>query len=185
MTDITEKKKKPKKKTKKKPNPKQRCPNCNRAMKQQFIGLKHCKCGTSWQKGTGYFERTSDMVFALERRVVKKSKNSVKATQVPVIRYRNTNTSNTENGIICEVCMSDMQKSDGCTVSAFIHDETVYHRYKVGDINDFFEDCEPTIRCGDCNAKYGHYHHEYCDCEHCPVCDGQLLSCGCEVKFII
>lgn len=72
----------------KKKNPKQRCPNCGRAMKQQFIGLKHCKCGVSWKKDIGYFERTPGMVFALEREVIKKSKNSIRTKQVPVIRYQ-------------------------------------------------------------------------------------------------
>ena len=71
----------------KKNKPKRRCENCGRVMKQQFIGLKHCKCGTSWSKATGYFERTPDMVFALERKVTKKGKNSVRTKQVPVIRY--------------------------------------------------------------------------------------------------
>ena len=52
------------------------------------IGLKHCKCGTSWKKDIGYFERTSDMVFALERKVTKKGKNSIRAKQVPVIRSK-------------------------------------------------------------------------------------------------
>ena len=27
------------------------CPNCGRKMKQQFIGLQHCKCGISWKRG--------------------------------------------------------------------------------------------------------------------------------------
>lgn len=48
---------------------KQICPSCGRKMKQQFIGLRHCKCGMSWKKGTGYFQRTSDMVFTLKGRV--------------------------------------------------------------------------------------------------------------------
>jgi len=74
----------------KKKNPKRRCINCGRAMVQQFIGLKHCKCGTSWKKDIGYFERTPDMAFALERKVTKKSKNSIKAKQLPIIRYKNT-----------------------------------------------------------------------------------------------
>ncbi|MCI6401841.1 MAG: 30S ribosomal protein S6 [Oscillospiraceae bacterium] len=34
-------------------------------MKQQFIGLQHCKCGMSWKKDIGFFERTPDMVFGL------------------------------------------------------------------------------------------------------------------------
>ena len=57
------------------------CPNCGRKMKQQFIGLQHCRCGMSWKKGIGFFERTPDMVFALERQQIGK-----KVKQRPVIR---------------------------------------------------------------------------------------------------
>ena len=59
------------------------CPACGKIMVQQFIGLKHCKCGMSWKKDIGYFQRTPDMVFALERRTVGK-----RTKQVPVIRYK-------------------------------------------------------------------------------------------------
>ena len=58
-------------------------PNCGRKMKQQFIGLQHCKCGISWKKGIGFFERTEDMVLALERKKIGK-----KMKRCPVIRYR-------------------------------------------------------------------------------------------------
>jgi len=61
------------------------CINCGRKMKQQFIGLRHCKCGTSWKKDIGYFQRTKDMVFALQRRTVR---NKVK--QFPVIRFNSS-----------------------------------------------------------------------------------------------
>ena len=51
------------------------CPRCKRKMKQQFIGLLHCKCGMSYHKDLGYFERSEDMIFALERkRICKKVK---------------------------------------------------------------------------------------------------------------
>ncbi len=59
------------------------CPRCGRKMKQQFIGLQHCKCGMSWKKDAGFFERTGDMVFCLLR---KKVGNKVK--QFPVIHYK-------------------------------------------------------------------------------------------------
>jgi hypothetical protein len=59
------------------------CINCGRKMKQQFIGLQHCKCGMSWEKDIGYFERTPDMFFALERITV-----GNKTKQVSVIKYR-------------------------------------------------------------------------------------------------
>lgn len=59
------------------------CPLCGRKMKQQFIGLQHCKCGMSWKKGLGFFERTPDMVFCLQRKVV-----NGKVKQCPVIRFK-------------------------------------------------------------------------------------------------
>jgi len=64
------------------------CPNCGHKMRQQFIGLQHCNCGMSWKKDIGYFERTSDMVFALQRQVTKKGKNSIRTKQVPIIRFK-------------------------------------------------------------------------------------------------
>ena len=48
------------------------CPACERKMKQQYIGLQHCRCGMSWKKDIGYFERTPDMVFALHRKTIEK-----------------------------------------------------------------------------------------------------------------
>lgn len=59
------------------------CPGCGRKMKQQFIGLQHCRCGVSWKKDIGFFERSPDMVFALERRTV-----NGKVKQMPVIRFK-------------------------------------------------------------------------------------------------
>ena len=61
------------------------CPRCEEKMKRQFIGLQHCKCGISWKKDIGYFERTKDMVFTQERKSVK-----CKVKQVPVIRNRDS-----------------------------------------------------------------------------------------------
>lgn len=33
--------------------------------------------------------------------------------------------------------------------------------------------------CGECLTKTGEYHLENCDLEICPVCFGQLITCGC------
>ena len=70
------------------PNAKRVCEKCGQKMKQQFNGLNHCKCGISWKKDIGYFERTPDMIFALERKVIRKGKNSIRTKQVPIIRYK-------------------------------------------------------------------------------------------------
>ena len=33
--------------------------------------------------------------------------------------------------------------------------------------------------CHDCATPYGRLHHLGCDMERCPLCGGQLISCGC------
>jgi len=92
-----------------------------------------------------------------------------------------------EIGMICEFCNGDITKTIGCTLPAFLHKGKEYKRFIVGGTGDFFEDdgAGEDARCGDCGAKYGHYHHNGCDCECCPICDGQLLSCGCEIMYKI
>ena len=84
IPEETPKKKKSPTVPQKKGRSKKVCPSCGRKMKCQFNGLQHCKCGVSWKKGEGFFERTSDMVFALEGRKIGK-----KIKQCPVIRCRN------------------------------------------------------------------------------------------------
>ena len=82
-------------------------------------------------------------------------------------------------GAGCGLCKRDMMKTDGCDKADIVVGGIAYERFKVGDPGDFFEGEGTKIRCGDCNAKYGHYHHSGCDCERCPVCGEQLLSCDC------
>lgn len=86
-------------------------------------------------------------------------------------------------GAICKICNGDMLKVNGCKPSTFIFEGRAYSRVKVGDAGDFHEDDSTDSRCSDCGAKYGYYHHEGCDCERCPVCKGQLLSCECELQI--
>ena len=83
--------------------------------------------------------------------------------------------------MICEVCQQDMLESDGCAETIII-DGRRYQRIPMGAEGDFYgtEDMADVERCGDCAARRGHCHHWGCDCEICPACGRQLLSCDCE-----
>ena len=36
-----------------------------------------------------------------------------------------------------------------------------------------------TRRCGDCGVQPGSFHHPGCDMQECPICHGQMITCGC------
>lgn len=59
------------------------CPRCGHKMKQQFIGLQHCRCGMSWKRDIGFFERIPDMVFGLGH-----NKTGQKPSRIIEIRYK-------------------------------------------------------------------------------------------------
>ena len=74
-----------------------------------------------------------------------------------------------------------MLTAKGCRGSKVSVNGEIFKRIKVGDPGDFFEGMDTDTRCGDCNAKMGYLHHWGCDCERCPKCGQQLITCDCEV----
>lgn len=61
----------------------------------------------------------------------------------------------------------------------------LYDPVKYGDKGDWGENETEESLCGDCGAKEGEYHLDGCDIERCPVCYGQLISCGCGEVYCI
>jgi len=66
--------------------------------------------------------------------------------------------------------------------TSIVYKGKTYRRWKAGyspedrkwekDTGDTF------IVCESCGARKGQYHELGCDCEQCPICKKQLLSCG-------
>lgn len=73
----------------------------------------------------------------------------------------------------CRDCGFDMKKAISCEKVYLVKNGKLYKR------NTTYYDVNK--RCHDCGIinKKGNIHHYGCDIERCPICKGQLISCGC------
>jgi hypothetical protein len=81
----------------------------------------------------------------------------------------------------CEICGKELTNGTGCKPSVFIgKNGAELPAIKFGKEKGWEGF---TGSCPECGCAVGDYHHENCDIEQCPVCEGLSALCDCKRKY--
>jgi len=92
---------------------------------------------------------------------------------------------------ICKFCKREMKEADGCiklpmrTIDGEF--DPIPYGSETRNTPPFPSQIQhevpinESMRCHDCQALPGHYHHIGCDWEECARCHDQAISCGCSL----
>jgi hypothetical protein len=78
---------------------------------------------------------------------------------------------------MCEWCEQERTVARSCSVEALHRSGEPIGMIPWG--REFPRWSSASTRCGDCGVGTGGFHHPGCDIQQCPLCRGQMLSCGC------
>ena len=78
---------------------------------------------------------------------------------------------------VCQWCQREMMEQVSCTVEFYLFGSGSYQRFRVGQGPD--DRGWGQVKCGDCGAPPGGFHHPGCDMESCPQCKHQAIMCLC------
>ena len=79
----------------------------------------------------------------------------------------------------CPTCHREMLTALSCGLTVDHVDGVIYQRVPYG--KDQWVEGEILERCAACGVQPGGIHHRFCDREQCACCQGQWLSCACEL----
>jgi hypothetical protein len=76
---------------------------------------------------------------------------------------------------VCSWCEREMTTAPSCTATVLHREGFPIRMIPWGKERGW----RGRGRCGDCGVNPRGFHHLGCDVQRCPLCEGQMISCGC------